>query len=288
MDTDGAVECAHCGLRQRFDTEQWRGALAFAHSVADLAAPGKEGRNPHPEIWIGSDNPYALIGEHEVFARYAGDSFSVEASSGYPVCDHCHEPYHIRQGEQGMLEALCPSCGNRPTYALPPSAHDLYGGLLGVVADDQRTDRPSAKVTLTAAGIMALNCPSCGGQLTITQPSSVQTCSYCRASCFVPHRSLSRALSRTVKPAIWWAFFRGVSPTRAELVLGAPETAENTKAALLEKLKRKKGKTPPQAQDRPGVYEAPELAGRNWPQVWLTVLAGSVAAAIGYVITRAL
>src|SRR5262245_44848647 len=67
LDADGAVECAHCGLRQRFDIEDWQPALELAHAVADLAGPNPEGRSPHPAIWIGSDNPYATIGDRTTF-----------------------------------------------------------------------------------------------------------------------------------------------------------------------------------------------------------------------------
>src|SRR5688572_23168942 len=29
LDADGAVECAHCGLRQRFEIERWKEGLEF-------------------------------------------------------------------------------------------------------------------------------------------------------------------------------------------------------------------------------------------------------------------
>src|SRR5262249_50209171 len=68
LDTDGAVECIHCNLRQKFDVDQWREALEHAHAVGDLAGPWPEGRAPHPTIWIGGANPHKRVGDTTTFA----------------------------------------------------------------------------------------------------------------------------------------------------------------------------------------------------------------------------
>src|SRR5260221_8760495 len=53
LDIDGSVECAYCGLRQRFEPSTWTEALEFAHAVGDLSGPEPEGRYPDASVWIG-------------------------------------------------------------------------------------------------------------------------------------------------------------------------------------------------------------------------------------------
>ena len=85
LDADGAVECAHCGLRQRFEVQHWAPALGVAHAVGDLAGPAPEGRRPHPSLWIGSENSFARIGDTHTFERTTQGELTLEASSGHPV-----------------------------------------------------------------------------------------------------------------------------------------------------------------------------------------------------------
>src|SRR6185295_10892156 len=78
LDIDGAVECAYCGLRQRFEPSTWTEALEFAHAVGDLAGPEPEGRYPNPSLWIAPANPFADVGETLTFSelRQAGMEMS--------------------------------------------------------------------------------------------------------------------------------------------------------------------------------------------------------------------
>jgi hypothetical protein len=130
---------------------------------------------------------------------------------------------------------------------------------------------------------MALNCPSCGAPLTLEGTTSIQTCNYCKTSCVVPHRSLSRALNAQVEPAIWWVLMRGISPKRAELLSPNSKQGE-TKAAAIKLLKGAAG--PKVLSDFPGVYEAPEIKGWNVPQMLFTMAVAAVALVIAFVVTR--
>lgn len=287
LDLDGAVECAHCGLRQRFDVESWRDALAFAHSVGDLAGPNPEGRNPHPIIWIGSDNPYKAVGEMLTFEHAESGVLSIDASPGHPICDKCSEPLHVQVTGADSCQTLCPVCGDRGTYGLIDAARAYYSGILAIVAEDHRRDRPKARSTATSAGVVALNCPSCGAPLQLEGQSTIQTCIYCKTSCLVPHRSLSRALHLAVEPSIWWILMRGLSPKREALLHAdddkPPATGNANADKLIAQLKAKV--TSKELSDRPGVYPAPEVKGFNTPQFLFTLALGAVALLIALVIT---
>lgn len=284
LDADGAVECAHCGLRQRFDNDNWRPALEFAHAVADLAGPAAEGRNPHPVIWIGSDNPHARVGDTRTFDDFDSGPLSFHAAPGHPVCQKCSTLVHV-SASQGTCQSACPSCGDRATFRVADGARSLYPALLAVVSDDARSDRPKAQLSAPAGAAMTVNCCSCGAPLTLEGKGSLQTCKYCNTSCIVPHRSLSRALHEAIEPAIWWILLGGVSAKRSELLTEhAQKSGETHKSALALLKKATGGKH--KIGDAPGVYEAPEVSGWNVPQMLFTVALGVVALLIAFGITR--
>jgi hypothetical protein len=292
LDASGAAECASCGLRQRFDLDAWREALDFAHAVGDLAGPAPEGRHPHPTLWIGSENPYAGVGDTRTFERKEGistNALSVDAAPGHPVCGACRLPLSSRVTGAGAVTTECPQCGERASYALSDEARHLSGSLLGAVASEHRTDRPRARTTATQAGVVALTCPGCGAPLSIGPGGRLQVCPFCQASCIVPARSLSRARQDAPAPEIWWLLFQGAS--RLRRALEAPTTdgdgdAGSLKAAALARLKPGPQSAP--VGEAPGVYEAPEIRGVYWPQVGLTLLAGGVAVAVGFALYEAL
>lgn len=284
MDADGAAECAHCGLRQRFDAANWQPALEFAHSVGDLAGPNPEGRNPHPAIWIGSDNPYASLGETTAFQQHSEGELSIDAAPGHPICTQCNEPLQIALAEPGACHTQCPRCGDRATYKLSDGARALYGGLLACVADDARSDRPKVRAQATSAGI-SLVCASCGAPMSIENKNRIQTCRYCQASCIVPFRNLQRALHVAVEPSIWWLLLCGVSPKRNELQSPARiDSSDPMKVAAFKLFKS--GGRPPPIGDVPGVYEAPEVPGWNYLQMAFTVLLGLLALLLAFGVTR--
>src|SRR5262249_38772865 len=112
LEAGGAVECAHCGLRQRFEVSSWGPALAMAHAVGDLAGPSPEGRSPHPTLWIGSENPYARVGDTRTFEHGSkGEDVSIDAAPGHPVCHACQTPLAATVTGTGAVSTRCPGCG---------------------------------------------------------------------------------------------------------------------------------------------------------------------------------
>jgi hypothetical protein len=98
----------------------------------------------------------------------------------------------------------------------------------------------------------------------------------------VPARRLDHHREGAPPPELWWLLFRGASRTRRELEAPpAEDTGGGMKAAL--DLIKPGAKGAP-IGDAPGVYEAPEVRGVYWPQVGLTLLAGSVAVALGSIL----
>jgi hypothetical protein len=281
LDADGAVECAHCGLRQRFDVDQWKTGLAFAHDVGDLAGPHPEGRNPHPVIWVGSENTHVETGTSRTFEHETFGVLAVDASPGHPVCGRCREPLGISVPRPGVVQTACPRCGDRATHTISDSARALYPSLVAAVSEELRSDRPKARTIATSAGVVALSCPSCGAPLELRETGTVHTCRYCNTSCVVPHQSVLRALHKTPEPSIFWLLFQGHSPSRTTLL--SPPTPENTvtsetakKALRLLKI----GRAGP-IGDFPGVYEAPERRGINGLQWLVTIALAGLALLMG-------
>lgn len=158
----------------------------------------------------------------------------------------------------------------------------LSGALVGVVADEHRADRPRARTMPTQSGVVALTCPGCGAPLSLTGRSRLQTCSFCNASCLVPAGSFGARGRDTVQPEVWWILFQGPSKKRRELEAPTETPAPPAMKSALGLLKPGGDHTP--IGDAPGVYTAPEVEGIYWPQVGITLLLGSAAVAIGFVI----
>src|SRR5258706_13324357 len=83
LDVDGSVECAYCGLRQRFEPRTWSEALDFAQAVGDLAGPEPEGHYADPGVWIAPDIPFRDVGETLTFSEYR--EAGIEISDGMTV-----------------------------------------------------------------------------------------------------------------------------------------------------------------------------------------------------------
>jgi hypothetical protein len=151
---------------------------------------------------------------------------------------------------------------------------------MGVLSDDQRTDRPRVLSQL-AGGAVALKCPGCGAPLTLQGADRAQTCPFCRVTCMVPWRKLARMRNEVPAPEIWWLLMSGPSPGR--MALESPSAQVSTALSAAGKLiKRTDG--PSKISQSPGVFEVPVPPGLNWPQIALTVIAGLIALAIGYLV----
>ena len=277
LDFDGAVECAHCGLRQRFDVETWQGALELARSVSDLAGPSPEGRSPHLEIWVGDDNPHREVGLSQTFVKAELGMLVVSAAPGHPVCRRCTEPLHAQVTRRGVVDTRCPRCNETGSYALPADAL-RSDQLLGAVADPHRTDCPKALFT-QQGGLATLSCPQCNAPLTPVPGSALQRCRFCNTSSIVTESHLHRALQRTVEPSTFWVLFPRGSAAREQLQTAAGTGIQEQSVGVLKSTRKPVG-----AEHT--VYEAPEVEGPQALQILVGSIVGSVALVVGLVLAR--
>jgi hypothetical protein len=266
------VDCAQCGSYQRFDNGAWRGGLAFAHAVGDLAGPHPEGRFPSADVWIGDLNPHANVGVTVTFATEEKDGVRVEACPGFPVCRRCRALLEVRV-ERGVTTTRCAGCGAQARYALPTSLSSESAR--AVVAEEQRLERREVKVQATATGLVALTCPQCGAAVKPLDGTTVE-CTYCRAIAFVPPRARPRGPERIVEPIVFFVAFEGPSPPRAELERPKPpDEKKTTKDKAKNAISR--GISP-----LPGIDLADPKPGLDVRQLALTLGLSAVAITAGY------
>ena len=238
LDIDGSVECAYCGLRQRFEPSTWTEALEFAHAVGDLAGPGSEGRFPDPGLWIGPVNPFRDTGETLTFSDFSQAGFEIsggmtipkslqiQAAPGFPVCARCRVTLGVVVSGEGRVATSCSSCSETATYALPDRARSFGEALIAVVAQEHRVNRVQAtEMAPSETGVSALVCPNCGAPLSLHGGDRTIKCQFCSAFCRVPGRVLVRSGQDKIEPEIWWMLFNGPSRKRRQLEAGADAAA---------------------------------------------------------------
>jgi hypothetical protein len=230
------VECAYCGLRQRFEPSTWTEAIEFAHAVGDLAGPGAEGRYPDPGIWIAPVNPFRDLGETLAFSEFRQSGFEIsngmtlpkslviQAGPGFPVCARCRVPVGVEVARDGRTTTTCSSCAERATFALPERARQYGEALVAVVAEEHRTSHVQAtQMAPSETGVSAIACPTCGAPLELHGGDRTIRCKFCGAFCRVPGKVLVRSGQETIEPEIWWMLFNGPSRKRRELERGSGE-----------------------------------------------------------------
>ncbi len=227
LDMDGSVQCHHCGLEQAFDVDSWRDGLEHAHQVGDLAGPEPEGRHPHPRVSVVGANPMARVGvdQTQATSAQAGTvtrdgmtltrSLRVDASPGHPLCRRCQTPVETYV-EGHRVTTRCPSCPTGAVCELPERAEQSCAGLVGVMADDMRVDRPQVKLD-RSSGAVAMTCPNCGAGYSDVSEGKIVKCPFCQTVARIPDRFLLRYLDRKPVTATWWLLFEGGSPARREL-----------------------------------------------------------------------
>jgi hypothetical protein len=226
LDLDGSVRCLRCGLDQAFATSAWQRALEHAHAVGDLAG-SPEGRQPHPIFSIASENPYrdtnTATDQQSGFAFQQGlqvpTTMRSTATLGQPSCTKCNVPLQAQRTGPGRIETRCTRCGEARSYALPAEASRVFPALVGVIAGEQRVDRPATRVASEVgdSGAVALSCPGCGASLSVAPGTRLATCEYCRTTSRVPDKTYYRAGGDAVQAETWWLAFDGPSATRKKL-----------------------------------------------------------------------
>lgn len=294
IDVDGEVQCSECGLRQRFDVDAWLEGLAQAHAMGDLAGPAPEGRNPHPTIWIGGDNPFAEIGDAKTYASHKQSGMSasegvpiprsliIDMAPGFPVCRRCAVPLQVGFRAADQPATQCPRCGETASYALPEAAKQRCGGLVAAIAEEHRTDRKAVRMEAAAGGVVALHCPDCGAPITQVGTDVVQ-CPFCRCVARIPVRAQARPTSGKREPVWFWLLFEGPSAMRRNLEQPPADTAEKLLklAGPMAKnaLKKVLGEVA-----KPGFELGEPVKGVHWAQVALTLGLPSLAVAIAIVV----
>lgn len=235
VDLDGEVECMGCGLRQAFDIVQWTDALGHAHDVADLSGPNPEGQNPVPGRSIAGRSRHAKIGTEFTSSTKTQSSMIIDGrgtrthslrttvSPGHPLCTACRVPLEVSVEPGGVTRTRCPRCNDGATYALPMNAGSVCAALRGMIAGEQRTDKPVARVVRGAGGGEAVVCPQCGAALAAGEGEMVK-CTFCSVMARVPGKLARRQRQGEMPPLVpFWVLLDGLSPGRNKLLRGRSE-----------------------------------------------------------------
>jgi hypothetical protein len=235
IELEGQVECWGCGLNQAFDAVQWTDALGHAHDVADLSGPNPEGQNPVPGRPIAGRSKHAAIGTQYTSSTKTQNSLIMDGngtrthslrttvSPGHPLCKTCRVPLEVSIEASGATRTRCPRCSDSATYTLPANAASTCGALRGIVAGEQRTDQPIARVTRGQGGVEAPGCPQCGAALAAGDGDIVK-CTFCSITARVPGK-LARRQRKGQAPKMepFWVLLDGISPGRKKLLQGRDE-----------------------------------------------------------------
>ncbi|MBX3191593.1 MAG: hypothetical protein KF819_31665 [Labilithrix sp.] len=231
VDAHGEAECMGCGLRQAFDVVQWTDALGFAHGVGDLSGPSLDpigARSRHAKIGVeltsSTKTQNAMIMDGQGTRTH---SLRTSVSPGHPVCKTCHVPLDVwLEGE--TTKTRCARCNDAASYGLPPNARGAYPALVGVLSNEQRTDRAVARLGRTQAGVESIVCPQCGAGLGAGGGSELAKCTYCGLAVRIPG-TLARQQRRGAPPKMdpFWVLLDGPSPARQRLARGKSEDADD-------------------------------------------------------------
>jgi predicted RNA-binding Zn-ribbon protein involved in translation (DUF1610 family) len=154
-------------------------------------------------------------------------SLKTSVSPGHPVCKTCHVPLEVwREGP--ATKTRCPRCGDAAAYALPENAQGAYGPFCGVIANEQRVDRPIAKLGRTTAGVESIVCPQCGAGMNAGSGSELEKCPYCGLAVRIPG-TLARQQRRGALPKMdpFWLLLDGPSIGRQRLAARKPEDPDD-------------------------------------------------------------
>ena len=218
LDIDGSVECAYCGLCQRFEPSTWIERSSSRTRWEICRGPSPKGARPIP-AWIAPDNPFRDVGETVTFSelRQSGSqmvdgmmvprSLQIRVAPGFPVCRRCRVPVRIALGPEGTT-TWCGACSESATYALPERARALGPGLIAVVAEEHRLSRARATESRgDGTNVTAVSCPSCGAPLDLRGGDRTLKCQFCSTFCRVPGRFFLRQGQGTIEPETWWLLF---------------------------------------------------------------------------------
>lgn len=192
--TDVAT-CAHCGIEQALDVQQWRELLDEAHAAADHFADA-DGGDDHRALQASGDN--------ELHAK---------AKAGHPPCSVCQAPLAV-QVDAARAVATC-ACGATATYELSASARKVSAAK-AILSSEHRSDREYVHVDGSEQAI-AIKCPQCAAPLPIEQATKFVTCAFCQTQSRIPDRAWFRIASAVPEPEPMWLLFEGPSKKHGRL-----------------------------------------------------------------------
>jgi hypothetical protein len=235
IDVEGQVECMCCGIAQAFDAVQWTAALGHAHDVADLAGPSPEGQSPAPGRSIAGKSRHTGIGTQFTSSTKTQNTMIMDGrgtrthslrttvSPGHPLCTTCRVPLEVMIDASATTRTRCPRCNDGATYRLPANAAAVYGALRGMIAGEQRSDRPIARTARGQGGVEAVVCPQCGAALAAGEGEMVK-CTFCSITARVPGKLARRQRQGAPPPMVpFWVLLEGLSPGRKKLLRGRSE-----------------------------------------------------------------
>ncbi len=224
-----------CGIGQAFDAVQWSDALGHAHDVADLSGPNPDGQNPVPGRSIAGKSQHGRIGTEFTSSTKTQNSMIMDGrgtrthslrttvSPGHPLCTSCRVPLEVLIEPTGTTRTRCPRCNDAATYALPANVSTVYGALRGIIAGEQRSDRPVARTVRDQGGVEAVVCPGCGAALVAGEGEMVK-CTFCSVTSRVPGKLARRQRQGAPPPMVpFWVLLEGLSPGRKKLLRGRSE-----------------------------------------------------------------
>lgn len=146
-------------------------------------------------------------------------SLHIRAEVGHPSCEKCRATLVVQRGAVGEVRSSCPRCGESRSYRLPAEAAAIAPALIGVMANEHRSDCMPTRVEndATRPGAIALACPGCGAHLELAEGARFATCTYCRTTSRIPEKTLYRSGSEAAKPEPFWLAFEGRSARRMQL-----------------------------------------------------------------------
>jgi hypothetical protein len=232
LDVDGDVTCLHCGTMQRFALDDWASIIEEAHALGENTS--------HFNYDIGTSHTFVEFSE----ARQR-----VRLSPGNPLCGKCRSPYQLVGRNEASLAAHCPTCRETRTFELPPQARGRFRGLAGVLGIEHEANRPPARLNRTSAGVVALQCPRCGGGLNPSPESSLAHCQYCQTTCLIDSSAMWQSGMKRLAPQWWWLLLQGEPPEatseeRPEAAAPAPAWQSSAASAEGNDAAAKKGSSP--------------------------------------------
>ena len=202
---DKSSACA-AGSCRRSTSRNGRTRSGTRTTSRDLSGPSPEGQNPLPGRPIAGKSAHGRIGTEFTSSTKTQNGMVMDArgtrhhtlkttvSPGHPLCATCRVPLEVMLEENGITRTRCPRCNDGATYGLPENAAATCAALRGVIAGEQRTDRPVARTTRGQSGALGVACPQCGAALAAGEGEMVK-CTYCGITARVPGKLARRQIA---------------------------------------------------------------------------------------------